>query len=448
MRRLLFWLSLSLAVSALPGGRAERLRSLLRQEPPRTLVFRLQPAGTEVFQVRGAIQPLEQGRYQLSPPPEGQPVELEFRREGFETRRVRLAWSEVVSLSQQPGQLYPEEIRLAPRSVTGYLEAYPALYGVFPLGALVVLWMLVWYRSNRRQLSRENRLRQLTGGVDRRVDPLVGQKVGDYRIIRRLGQGGMAQVYCAYPDASLEAEQAVAIKVVSPAADNPDYRSRFEREMAITIGLSHPNIIRVLDWGWQGEQAFLVMELIDGEPLSSRLLPGGLPLTEAVGYLRPWIDALSYAHERGVVHRDVKPENVMITRKGLLKLMDFGLASTPRAARLTLSGAAMGTPGYMAPEQLVPASAAEPNPASDQYALGVSAYELLCGRRPFQADEVFALLRLHLSEVPPPASQFRSELSPAADAVLARMLAKDPSQRFASLAEAGRALLGALLPEA
>lgn len=434
---------------AQPHSRAERL-STLSHDPPCSLAFQVFPSDARLYYSDNRpVSATLDGRYELERPRSNlgisDRVDCEFRKPGYASSPLHLRWADVRRFSHNSGSRYPLPVRLQPQSLGAYWETYRFPVGVLGLVLAVVISLVSpgWRRS-RRNLKLAARLEGLLEGADRRADPLLGCALGDFRLIKKLGAGGMATVYVAYPGQDLDSKRAVAVKVVRCQHQDSDFFARFEREIAISARLDHPNIIRVMDWGQQENFSYLVMEFIDGKPLSQMVPPGGLSLKEAKGYLEPWFSALIYAHGRGVCHRDLKPENVMVSKTGRVILMDFGLARNHQVPTLTLAGSALGTPTYMAPEQIRGEDCGE---AADQYSMGVSAYELLCGRPPFENPEPFALLRQHLQSPAPSIRQFRADLSQEVDSVLQRMLAKQPEGRFEDVAAAASALLAALSSE-
>ena len=427
-------LALGLALLAWPGSLGAEG---LLEGPPPSLRFDLQPpeARLMVYAEEGLRRAattrdgsfiLERPRSNLG---SAEVLRCEFQCPGYLPQPLELAWTEVLQYSRSPGGCYPRALRLRPQSPKAYLRTYPwlGLLGLLPLG---LPWLALRWRASQRQLRHMARLQQLVPDQARQLDPLLGLAVGRYRLISRLGSGGMASVYRALPEQSLDPDEAVAIKLVRLDAEDAESRQLFEREIALTAKLDHPHIVRTLDWGWEGSRPYLVMEWLEGGSLSQQLQPGGLPLERALALLRPWFAAVQYAHSRGVVHRDLKPDNVMLTRSGVLKLMDFGVA---RANEATATQGLTGTPGYSAPDG-----------CDDQYSLGVCAFELLSGRRPFEHEEVFGLIRLQLETDPPPLSRFRPGLGSEVDAVLARMLARHKRDRFSDVESAGQALLALL----
>ncbi len=288
----------------------------------------------------------------------------------------------------------------------------------------------------------EDALRQAEG-----AGGVIGSTLHGYTIGAKLGRGGMGAVYRGV-DAS---GAAFAVKVIDARlADDPGARRRFEHECELLRELSHPRIVRAVTGLLEAEgHAFYVMELVQGEDLSSRLSRGPLPADEAVAIASDVLEALVFAHGRGVLHRDVKPSNVfMETAVGSggraappeprrAKLGDFGLAHAAGQTRLTSTGAVVGTPEYMAPEQ------AEGLPLSertDLYALGVLLYEALAGQPPFRAESPLAVLRMHVDKRPPP---LPDTVSTALAAVVERALEKKPERRFASAREMLDALAAA-----
>jgi serine/threonine protein kinase len=256
-------------------------------------------------------------------------------------------------------------------------------------------------------------------------------RIGRYVIRGILGEGSMGRIYRAYDPA---AKREVAVKVLkAPFATDPRAVERFRREAAAARGLVHPALVGLLDVG----PDYLVLELVEGESLAARLrrrgpiaLADALPIFAAVG------SALDYIHSRGVVHRDVKPSNVLLVRGGAAKLADFGIARLCWAP-ITRSGEIIGSPGYMAPEQL---SRGVVHPRSDIYSLAVVAHETLTGVRPYRRSSLGALLESIVRDAPPRASLANPALPAEVDAVLAKGLAKAPEDRYAD----GRALVSAL----
>jgi serine/threonine protein kinase len=274
--------------------------------------------------------------------------------------------------------------------------------------------------------------------------PLVGQTIGDYRILEGLGQGGMASVY----KASNAEGQLFALKVIRSDHISHEFQQRFEREIKVSMRLDHPSVVRTLDWGQHENMSFLVMELVDGIPLKKFIGMQGMDTMEAMRFLAGIVDGLSYAHSLGIVHRDVKPENVMIARGGHAKLMDFGLARDKEVKTVTKIGSAIGTAEYMAPEQILRGpERAGLTDKTDQYAFGILIFEVLTGSRPFEWDDPAKLIRMHLSQAPPTISSRRPDIPKEVDLVVARMLHKEADERYANVAEAGAALFAAVAYE-
>ena len=268
------------------------------------------------------------------------------------------------------------------------------------------------------------------------------QQLGRYRITGQLGAGGMGVVYLA-EDTVLG--RRVALKTVrllegsGPTSHN-ELAERFLREARIVAQMDHPGIVSVYDFGYEGETAYLVLEYVAGTNLSQRLDQGPkLERTEAARVLREAASALDYAHGRGVVHRDVKPANLLLTGDGRVKVADFGIAKLSGSTTMTATGMLMGTVEYMSPEQI---RGENVDGRSDQFALGVVAYQLITGKRPFQADSAISLAHMIVYEQPaPPSGANQGGMTlPPVDAVLARALDKKPAARYPTCAEFVREL--------
>jgi tRNA A-37 threonylcarbamoyl transferase component Bud32/ribosomal protein L40E len=267
-------------------------------------------------------------------------------------------------------------------------------------------------------------------------DDLIGTRIGHYIIQEPLGQGGMARVYKGYQE---HLDRLVAIKVLpSYYAADPNFVNRFKREAQAMARLSHPHIVTVHDAGEQDGRLYIVMAYMSGGTLKGRM-DHQMELAEALPVVRQIAEALQYAHERSIIHRDVKPVNVLLDGDGRAVLSDFGIAKVMESAEqhLTRPGAGVGTPEYMSPEQCRGSGV---SPRSDIYALGVMIYEMLTGRTPFQADNYTALAHAHIYEPVPPPTLFNPRISLSAQAVMLRALAKDPSQRFRTATDLAAAL--------
>lgn len=269
-----------------------------------------------------------------------------------------------------------------------------------------------------------------------------GTRLGDrWSIGRRLGAGGTSVVFAAE---DLELGRWVALKVLAADPTRGQLLERFHRELAIARRLEHPNIVRMFGEGQVDGLRWLSMELLTGVDLKQHLARGPLSLTETMRLLLHACAALGHAHAHGVLHRDVKPANLFLTRTHLLKLTDFGHARPTGTSALTQAGLLVGTPEFMSPEQV---TADRPlTPACDLYALGVVAYQMLTGTTPFRHPQVLPLLMMHLRERPRPLVERRPDVPPGLAALVHRMLEKDPAARPPS-ADAIRAELRTLWPE-
>jgi serine/threonine protein kinase len=272
---------------------------------------------------------------------------------------------------------------------------------------------------------------------------MIGTTVGKYRIVDRLGRGGMGTVYKAV-DQTLDRE--VAIKVLNPDLTDPDVLKRFRGEAVTLARLNHPGIATIFELHHQQDDVLMVMEFVRGETfhdLSDRL--GSIAPPQAAHLCMQVLDALGHAHRAGVVHRDLKPANLMITEGGAVKVMDFGIARVLGSEHFTHGGYMMGTPAYMAPEQVLGRAI---DGRADLYSVGVVLYRLLSGRLPFTADTAISMVQMQISEPPTPILSFRPDLPAWCVSIVERALAKSPSDRFQSAEEFRAGLLAAVTPQA
>ncbi|MBN1642134.1 MAG: serine/threonine protein kinase [Anaerolineae bacterium] len=276
---------------------------------------------------------------------------------------------------------------------------------------------------------------------------LQGQTLGKYRVLDPLGRGGMARVYRGYHPSL---DRYVAIKVLrSDLVEDDAFLARFEREARAVASLRHPHIVSVHDFDVQGDIYYMVMELLEGDSLKTRLNDyrargERMPIAEAARTMLDILDGLAYAHSEGMVHRDIKPGNIMLSKRGRAILTDFGIAHIVGGTRYTVSGALMGTLNYMAPEQGLEGRC---DARCDIYALGVVFYEMLTQKVPFDADTPLAILLRHLNDPLPLPREIVPEIPQPVERVVLKALAKRPEDRFPS-AEAMSTALSAALTEA
>ena len=266
-----------------------------------------------------------------------------------------------------------------------------------------------------------------------------GRSLGPYRIVSPLGAGGMGEVYRA-TDTRLGRD--VALKVLPESvAGSPELRARFEREARAVASLSHPGILSIHDFGTDGGQTFAAMELLEGETLRSRLATGPLAPRRATEYALQLAQALAAAHDKGVVHRDVKPDNVFVTREGRVKVLDFGLARqasslltssgddsvSPTLAPGTEPGTVLGTVGYMSPEQV---KGQEADARSDIFSFGAVLYEMLTGKRAFRGETAAETMTAILRADPPEPASVHEGIPLALERIVDHCLEKSPDRRF------------------
>jgi eukaryotic-like serine/threonine-protein kinase len=269
---------------------------------------------------------------------------------------------------------------------------------------------------------------QPTSNGNKPTDDISGKTLGDFHIVRRIGQGGMGQVYLA-EQTSLKRK--VALKFLRPdLAANQVALGRFRTEAESVAKINHPNIVQVFTVGQHDSMQFMALEYVEGMNLRDYLTKKGTPdLQRALLIMRQVAAALQRASETGIVHRDIKPENILLTRKGEVKVTDFGLSrvfGTDDNLNLTKSGMTMGTPLYMSPEQ-VQGQAVDPR--SDIYSFGVTCYHLLAGQPPFTGQNAFEVALKHVNEKPRPVAELRPDLPAELCQLVDRMMLKDPAQR-------------------
>jgi serine/threonine-protein kinase len=261
---------------------------------------------------------------------------------------------------------------------------------------------------------------------------LSTRRLGKYEVVERLGRGGMAEVYRAY---HVSLDRYVAIKVLHAfLADDPEFKNRFEKEARNIARLKHANIVQVYDFenDTDSESYYMVMELVEGPTLKEQLFKLNeqgtlMSLREALRIVRQAASALAYAHAQNMIHRDVKPANLMLDRDNRVVLTDFGIAKIVTGVQFTASGGMVGTPAYMAPEQGLGEAGDE---RSDLYSLGVILFQLVTGKLPYDAETPLAVILKHLNEPIPLARRINPDLPESIDKIITRLMAKDPDERY------------------
>src|ERR1700735_4625555 len=266
----------------------------------------------------------------------------------------------------------------------------------------------------------------------------TGKRIGDYEILGELGKGGMGRVYKVR---TVISERVKAMKVLLPdLAGQKDLADRFLREIKMLASLDHPNIAALRTAFTAENQLVMIMEYVEGETLAARVERGPVPVPDALKYMDDALAALSYAHKRNIIHRDVKPSNMMVTPQGLLKLMDFGIARSGNDKNLTVTGTALGSLNYMSPEQIQGGAV---DARSDIYSLGIALYEILTGKQPFKRDSDFAIMAAHMKEIAQRPIELRPDMPQGLNDIIVMAIAKDPAQRFQT-ADAFRGALGSV----
>lgn len=263
-----------------------------------------------------------------------------------------------------------------------------------------------------------------------------GDRIGDYEVMAVLGAGGMGKVYKVR---NLISDRVEAMKVLLPnLAENPELGERFIREIKLQATLNHPNIAALHTALHFENQLLMLMEFVDGITLDELVRSGPLRLDEATYYIAQVCDALAYAHSKGIIHRDLKPSNMMLTPDGVVKLLDFGIAKFAQDRSMTKTGFLVGSLPYISPEQIE--GAQDIDARTDIYSLGITLYQLVTGRVPFEADSEYSLMRKHLQEAPVPPVQVMPDVPQGLNDIILTAIEKDRSRRFQSAAAMGVAL--------
>lgn len=258
------------------------------------------------------------------------------------------------------------------------------------------------------------------------------QKFGRYRVVGELGRGAMGVVYKAEDDALGRTVAVKTILLSSDSEERAEYEARFYQEAKAAAALNHPNIITIHDIGKEGDMAYMALELLDGVDLQQLMKAGQVPLPRALDIAAQVAEGLAFAHEQGIVHRDIKPGNIMIVRGKHAKIMDFGIAKARVSDVKTQAGAILGSPKYMSPEQV---DGQRADHRSDIFSLGVTTYELLTGVPPFDAPDLAQLMYRIATVAPKTASSLKPNVPAMVDLVLAKALDKNPDERYQSARE-------------
>jgi hypothetical protein len=415
---------------ALPAGASSRL-----------ITFRTVPPATEAYdEMRGHYRLQADGlsAFRVDLPDSSAILTLNLRCPGhsgtFKVDANELRNTDVYPPDTDPLKLAPDSNWVALgdflRSGPGVLAGLALLVGI---GAAAV-WATKARRSERTARLEQQRAEMTSQELQTAHEDnarlaamnFEGMEIEGFRIGRKLGQGGMGFVHLAEP---ADGGAPCAIKIIL-RSDEEENTKRALREIDTMARLSHPGLIRLFSHGETTMFFYIVMELVPGGTLGDRIKPGGLPIADAIRSMQDIATAVHYAHQKGFIHRDLKPGNVMFTNADQVKVMDFGLARKQHVStKVTRTGTILGTPPYMAPEQI----RAEPLTAAvDQYALGCVLFEMLTGQLPFDGD-IMDILQRAMYDAPIPPSAFNPAVPPHLDMMVLRMLAKTPTERYPDL---------------
>ena len=261
------------------------------------------------------------------------------------------------------------------------------------------------------------------------------KRLGDYEILSELGAGGLGKVYKVR---NVISDRIEAMKILLPdLAGRQELAARFLREIKLLASLNHPNIAQLRTAFTNDNQLVMIMEYVEGTSMAIRLSGASISVADALNYIDQVLSALSYAHQQNVIHRDIKPGNMMLTPQGVVKVMDFGIARSSTDLTLTMAGTSLGTINYMSPEQVK----GEPtDPRSDLYSVGVCLYEMVTGKKPFEAGSDYSIMTAHVNEAPRPPVEIQPGLSSALNEIILMAIAKDPARRFQTAAAFRNAL--------
>lgn len=349
------------------------------------------------------------------------PRDFEFILPLYKTHSKRFQRDEL--FDRMTGKPLPYSITLVPAIPILSPAVYSVRYNFFLYAALAVFLVFILKVSAmlKKERDEEAMLLRLEFG-----DFSEGVPVGPYRLGKLVGTGGMARVFRATRKDEPDGE-VVALKILSGnCREDSEFIKRFSREVNILRDLVHPNIVPLLDWGEASGYLYLVMEYIDGDTLQSRAAKGGITLDMAMHYASQVAEALYYAHEKGIVHRDVKPGNIMITGANKAMLMDFGIARRKDLPVYTQAGQGLGTPAYASPEQINGKSI---DWRSDYYSLGILLYEIIAGRHPFGEVTALELIRRHIEDTPEPLEACCHDIPREIITLINSMIAKNPPER-------------------
>ena len=261
------------------------------------------------------------------------------------------------------------------------------------------------------------------------------KRIGDYEILSELGAGGMGKVYKVR---NVISDRIEAMKILLPdLAGRQELAARFLREIKLLASLNHPNIAQLRTAFTNDNQLVMIMEYVEGVSMATRLSGSSISVADALNYIDQTLSALSYAHQQNVIHRDIKPGNMMLTPQGVVKVMDFGIARSNTDLTLTMAGTSLGTINYMSPEQV---KGEATDPRSDLYSVGVCLYEMVTGKKPFEAGSDYSIMAAHVNEAPRPPVELQPGLSAALNEIILTAIAKDPARRFQSAAAFRNAL--------